>query len=41
MKDTTLFSWDSGTFIMIVVFGLVIIGIVSAVLLMMFNDKKK
>ncbi|MBG6111984.1 hypothetical protein H4V97_000375 [Flavobacterium sp. CG_23.5] len=41
MKDTTLFSWDNGSFIMIVVFGLVIIGIVSAVLLMMYSDKKK
>ena len=41
MKDTTLFSWDNGTIIMVVVFGLVIIGLVSAVLLMMFSDKKK
>ena len=41
MKDTTLFSWDNGTFIMIVVFGLVIIGIVGAVIIMMNSDKKK
>ena len=41
MKDTTLFSWDNGTIIMVVVFGLVIIGLVSTVLLMMFSDKKK
>jgi hypothetical protein len=41
MKDTSLFSWDNGSFIMIVVFGLVVIGIVSAVLIMMYSDKKK
>jgi hypothetical protein len=41
MKDTTLFSWDNGSFIMIVVFGLVIIGLVAAVLIMMNSDRKK
>ena len=41
MKDTTLFSWDNGTIIMVVVFSLVIVGIVSAVLIMMNSDKKK
>jgi hypothetical protein len=41
MKDTTLFSWDNGTIIMVVVFGLVIIGLVSAVFLMMYSDKKR
>jgi hypothetical protein len=41
MKDTTLFTWDNGTIIMVVVFGLVIAGIVSAVLIMMNSDKKK
>ena len=40
MKDTTLFAWDNGTFIMVVVFGLVIIGLVAAVLIMMNSDKK-
>ena len=40
MKDTTLFSWDNGTFIMLVVFGLVVIGIVAAVIIMMNSDKK-
>jgi hypothetical protein len=40
MKDTTLFSWDNGTFIMIVVFGLVIIGIVETVFILMKTDKK-
>jgi hypothetical protein len=41
MKDTTLFSWDNGSFIMIVVFGLVVVGIVAAVLIMMYSDTKK
>ncbi len=40
MKDTSLFSWDNGTFIMIVVFGLVIVGLVEAVMIMMNTDKK-
>ncbi|MFV8343275.1 hypothetical protein [Flavobacterium sp. XS2P39] len=41
MKDTSLFSWDNGSFIMIVVFGLVIIGLVATVIIMMKFDKKK
>ncbi|SHM68047.1 hypothetical protein [Flavobacterium xinjiangense] len=41
MKDTSLFSWDNGSFIMIVVFGLVVMGIVAAVLIMMYSDTKK
>ncbi|MFH6971116.1 hypothetical protein [Flavobacterium petrolei] len=41
MRDTTLFSWDNGTFIMVVVFGLVIVGIISAVFIMMNSDRKK
>ncbi|MFV5684613.1 hypothetical protein ACM55I_04125 [Flavobacterium sp. GB2R13] len=41
MKDTSLFSWDNGSFIMIVVFGLVVIGLVAAVLIMINSDKKK
>ena len=40
MKDTSLFSWDNGTFIMIVVLSLVIIGLVAAVFIMMNTDKK-
>lgn len=36
-----LYSNDNGTFIMIGVFALVIIGLVGAVLLMMGSDKKK
>lgn len=41
MKDTSLFSWDNGTIIMLVVFGLVIVGLVAAVIIMMNTDKKK
>ncbi|MFE3848442.1 hypothetical protein ACFX5F_10280 [Flavobacterium sp. ZS1P70] len=41
MKDTSLFSWDNGSFMMIVVFGLVVVGIVAAVLIMMYSDTKK
>jgi hypothetical protein len=41
MKDTSLFSWDNGSFIMIVVFGLVILGLVAAVLIMMNSEKNK
>ncbi len=41
MKDTTLFTWNNGTIIMVVVFGLVIIGLVAAVFIMMNSDKKK
>lgn len=40
MKDTTLFSLDNGTFIMVFVFGLVILGLVAAVFMMMNSDKK-
>ena len=41
MKDTTLFTLDNGTFIMVFVFGLVIAGLIGAVLMMMNSDKKK
>jgi len=41
MKDTTLFTWNNGTIIMVVVFGLVIVGLVAAVMIMMNSDKKK
>ncbi|WP_326936820.1 hypothetical protein [Flavobacterium sp. PL11] len=40
MKDTTLFTMDNGTFIMVVVFGLVIVGLVATVFIMMNTDKK-
>ncbi|MCR9183078.1 MAG: hypothetical protein NXH73_09140 [Flavobacteriaceae bacterium] len=36
-----LFNYANGAFIMIVVFGLVIIGLIAGVYLMMNNDKKK
>ena len=36
-----LYSHENGTFIMIGVFALVIIGLIAAVLLMMGTDKKK
>ncbi len=41
MKDTSLFTLDNGTFIMVFVFGMVIIGLVAAVFIMMNSDKKK
>jgi len=41
MKIISLYSWENGSFIMIVVFGLVIFGIIGAVLLMMNSGKKK
>lgn len=40
MKDTTLFTLDNGTFVMVFVFGLVIIGLIAAVFIMMNSDKK-
>ncbi|CAM3931965.1 hypothetical protein FLCU109888_09655 [Flavobacterium cucumis] len=36
-----LYSHGNGTFIMSIVFGLVCLGLVSAVILMMNSDKKK
>jgi flagellar basal body-associated protein FliL len=36
-----LYSWDNGAFIMIGVFAVVIIGLVSAIFLMMGSNKKK
>ena len=41
MKDTSLFTLDNGTFIMVFVFGLVIVGLVASVFIMMNSDKKK
>jgi hypothetical protein len=40
MKDTKLFTLDNGTFTMVFFFGLVIIGLVSAVFIIMNSDKK-
>jgi hypothetical protein len=36
-----LYSWENGAFIMIVIFGLVIVGLIAGVILMMNNDKSK
>lgn len=36
-----LYSWDNGAFIMVGIFSLVIIGLVSAIFLMMGSNKKK
>lgn len=36
-----LFNWQNGAFIMTVVFGLVILGLVGVVFLLMNTDKKK
>jgi cytochrome c oxidase subunit IV len=41
MGNLSLYSWGNGSFIMIVVFGLVIIGLIAAVFMMMNSDKKK
>jgi signal transduction histidine kinase len=36
-----LYSHNNGTFIMIIVFAIVCLGLVAAVILMMNSDKKK
>lgn len=36
-----LYNFTNGAFIMIVVFGLVIVGLIAGVYLMMNSDKKK
>lgn len=36
-----LYSWGNGAFIMVAVFGLVIAGLIGAVMLLMNSDKKK
>jgi hypothetical protein len=41
MKHVSLYSWENGAFIMIVVFGIVLIALVAAVVSMMNSDKKK
>ena len=41
MKKEVLVNWDNGSIIIVFVFGLVIIGIVAAVILLMNNDKTK
>jgi hypothetical protein len=41
MRNISLYSWENGAFIMVVVFGLVIIGLIGAVFMMMNSGKKK
>ena len=36
-----LYSWGNGAFIMVAVFGLVIVGLIGAVMFLMNSDKKK
>ena len=36
-----LYSWGNGAFIMVAVFGLVIAGLIGAVMFLMNSDKKK
>lgn len=35
-----LYSWNNGAFVMIIVFGLVIVGLVGAIFLMASGDKR-
>ncbi|EIA07556.1 hypothetical protein [Flavobacterium frigoris] len=41
MKNLTLITWDSGSIIIVFVFGFVILALVATVFLLMNNDKKK
>ncbi|MGO4821648.1 MULTISPECIES: hypothetical protein [unclassified Flavobacterium] len=41
MKNIALFNWDNGSIIIVFVFGFVVIALISTVLLLMKNDKKK
>lgn len=41
MDDTSLFNLDNATFIMVFVFGLVIVALIGSIFLMMNSDKKK
>jgi hypothetical protein len=41
MRNISLYSWENGAFIMVVVFGLVIIGLIGAVIMMIKTGKKK
>jgi hypothetical protein len=41
MKNIALYSWENGSFIMIGIFGVVIVALVGGVMLMMNSDKKK
>ncbi|SDW52338.1 hypothetical protein [Flavobacterium degerlachei] len=41
MKNITLITWDSGSIIIVFVFGFVVLALVATVFLLMNNDKKK
>ncbi len=41
MRNLSLYSWGNGAFIMVVVFGIVIIGLVGFVIMMINSGKKK
>lgn len=41
MKNIALYNWDNGSIIIVFVFGFVVVALVTAVLLMMNNDRKK
>ncbi len=41
MKNLPLYSWDNGSFIMIVVFGVVIAALIGFVVMMMNSGNKK
>ena len=41
MKNIALITWDSGSIIIVFVFGFVVLALIATVLLLMKNDKKK
>ncbi|CAM3126461.1 hypothetical protein SAMN05444355_10812 [Flavobacterium frigoris] len=41
MKNIALVNWDNGSFIIVFVFGFVVLAIITSVILLMNNDKKK
>jgi hypothetical protein len=41
MRNLSLYSWENGAFIMVVVFGFVIIGLIGTVMMMINSGKKK
>jgi hypothetical protein len=41
MKNTALITWDSGSIIIVFVFGFVCLALVATVFLLMNSDKKK
>ena len=41
MKNIALITWDNGSFIIVFVFGFVVLALIATVLLLMKNDKKK